>query len=91
MSYVEKQSDYSLCLPNIHNAENESSDYYRKDSVYNVYNFYDPDSDQPWYFDHVDKEKCKSILINLKNHDKDCTFLIRREDSNTSNFRIYLM
>jgi len=72
-------------------SNHEPGDYYRRDSVYNVYNSYDPDSDQPWYFDYVDKEKCKSFLMNFKSADKDCAFLIRRDDLKTSEFNLYLM
>jgi hypothetical protein len=77
-------------MPNFNKITNTENEF-KKEDIYSVYNSYDPDSEKPWYFEHVDKEKCKSVLMSLKSAYKDCTFLIRRDDLSSSEFNTYLM
>ena len=91
---IEKVDDYyqikfgSSNKPTIEKRSLKNKDQ----SIYSVYNQYDPDIEKPWLFDHVNKDKCKEILknLNLKQEDKDCSFIICRDEVGSTDFNIYL-
>lgn len=56
----------------------------------NIYDFYDPNGDQEWYFDHLTKEKCRNILNDLVDK-KDASFLICKDPEQHDLFSLYIL
>jgi hypothetical protein len=91
--YSELPSESNLLLKNRNESFSSSDveiDLLTKSYTSNMYDWFEPDCDQPWLFENINETECMNIFRNSSSPQREGTFLVSRLGKNYTLYFVHI-